>query len=76
MNDNLDKIEELFDCVYGPRYAGGYSYFCKGCGKECNVRESYFECQYGRILPTYIICRYGCGRSWKLEIYLSKKLND
>ncbi len=68
MPDNLASIHELFERRESSRYADGYTYFCRDCGLECNVREMPFGCQGGRILPVYIACRYGCGRSWHLEI--------
>jgi hypothetical protein len=74
--DNLDEIGELFDCVYGSKYAGEYAYFCKTCGKECNVSETQFECQDGRVIPTFIVCRYGCGKKWQLKICLQESLNS
>lgn len=76
MEDNLHEIGERFDCVYGKKYAGDYTYYCKACGKECNVSETRFECKDGRIIPTFIVCRYGCGRKWKLEISIPKSLNN
>ncbi|MBW1982984.1 MAG: hypothetical protein JRJ12_17430 [Deltaproteobacteria bacterium] len=68
MSDNLWAIETLFERRDDPRYADGYAYFCRSCGIECNVGEVPFGCQGGKILPIYIRCRYGCGRSWHLEI--------
>ena len=67
-SDNLSEISKLFDCRQDPRYAGGYSYFCIDCDLECNTGEALFDCKCGLYLPTYIICRYGCGRSWRLQI--------
>ena len=69
--DNLRKIDELFECRVHPKYADGYAWFCKKCNLECNVGETEFECRHREIMPTYIICRYGCGAAWKLEICLS-----
>ena len=68
MPDNLDKIDEFFECRKSGQYAGGYAWFCKSCDKECNVGEVEYLCQDGRILPKYVICRYGCGSSWHLSI--------
>jgi len=68
VQDNLKKIDELFELREDERYAGGYTYFCRECGIEANVGEAVFECQCGKILPTYIICRYGCGAKWQLKI--------
>ncbi len=68
MPDNLNALTELFERKEGPRYADGYAYFCQNCGLECNVGEASFNCRDGSILPIYIKCRYGCGRSWRLEI--------
>ena len=68
VSDNLDDIKENFECRQGDEFAGGYAYFCKRCDTECNVGEIMFHCQGGRILPVYIFCRYGCGKSWKLQI--------
>ncbi len=69
MPDNLSVIKELFERKEDPRYADGYAYFCQTCGLECNVGEASFDCRNGRILPIYIKCRYGCGRSWHLAIF-------
>ena len=69
MTDNLIAINALFERREDSRHADGYTYFCKHCGMECNVKEVLFHCQDGRILPVYIKCRYGCGRSWHLEIH-------
>lgn len=74
--DNLDEIEELFECRIDERHAGGYSYFCKKCHKECNVGEAKFKCRNGKIIPLYIFCRYGCGTKWKLEICLPENSGD
>ena len=68
MPDNLPVLTELFERKEDPRYADGYAYFCQNCGLECNVGEASFDCRGGSILPIYIKCRYGCGRSWHLEI--------
>lgn len=68
MEDNFRKIDELFECRMDNKFAGGYAWFCKKCNFECNVSETKFECQNGKILPTYIKCRYGCGSQWKLEV--------
>ena len=68
MPDNLKEIDKYFELRESKDIAGGYSYWCKECDLECNVGEAVFECQCGTILPTYIICRYGCGRRWRLEI--------
>ena len=76
MSDNLNKIEELFDCVYDPKYADGYTYLCKDCKKVCNVSEAEFRCKDGKIIPTFIVCRYGCGKKWKLKIYIPENLNN
>jgi hypothetical protein len=32
------------------------------------VGEAGFDCQGGKILPIYIKCRYGCGKSWHLQV--------
>lgn len=72
--DNLNEIEELFECRADPKYAGDYAYFCRGCGKECNVSEAKFDCKDGKIIPLYIICRYGCNAKWKLKISIPKSL--
>ena len=69
MPDNLAEIKDHFECKVDDRFADGYAYFCQHCGLECNVGEAGFECQGGRILPIYIKCRYGCGRSWHLEVF-------
>ena len=69
MPDNLDTIKDNFECKVDARFADGYAYFCQHCGLECNVGEADFDCRGGRILPIYIKCRYGCGRSWHLEIF-------
>ena len=69
MPDNLADITENFECKEDARFAGGYAYFCHHCGLECNVGETGFDCQGGNILPIYIKCRYGCGRSWHLQIF-------
>ena len=69
MADNLADIKENFECKVDVRFADGYAYFCQHCGLECNVGEAPFACQGGRILPVYITCRYGCGRSWRLKIF-------
>jgi hypothetical protein len=75
--DNLNEIEKLFECRIGSKYAGDYTYYCKNCHKECNVSEAVFECKDGMIIPTFIICRYGCGESkWKLKISLQGNLED
>ena len=68
MPDNLASIGENFECRVDPRYADGYAYLCQHCGIECNVGEISFDCQDGRIVPLYIICRFGCGKSWRLQI--------
>ena len=68
MSDNLTSIADHFECKVDPRYAGGYTYFCQRCGIECNVGEVGFDCQGGRIVPIYIMCRFGCGKSWRLSI--------
>ena len=75
MADNLTAIKTLFERKEDPRYADGYSYFCQSCGVECNVGEASFDCLGGRILPIYITCRFGCGRSWHLEIFPSGNIN-
>ncbi|MCG6919091.1 MAG: hypothetical protein LJE89_16280 [Deltaproteobacteria bacterium] len=75
MADNITLINDLFERREGSRYPGGYAYFCQKCGMECNVAEASYECQEGRILPLYIKCRYGCGRSWHLKIFPSGKVN-
>lgn len=75
-NDNLGDIDLLFDRREDPRFADGYTWFCRSCDKECNVGEARFECKDGRIIPTYIKCRYGCGASWKLEICFPENLRD
>lgn len=69
MSDNLAAIQELFERKEDPRFADGYTYFCQKCGLECNVGEAPFACQNDKILPIYIKCRYGCGRSWHLKIF-------
>ncbi|MGD8372707.1 MAG: hypothetical protein PVF76_08655 [Syntrophobacterales bacterium] len=69
MGDNIAAINDLFERREHPRYADGYTYFCPDCGLECNVGEASFDCHGGKILPIYIKCRYGCGKSWHLEIY-------
>jgi hypothetical protein len=74
--DNLKEIEELFECRADSKYAGGYTYWCRECDKECNTGEARFECKDGRIIPVYIFCRYGCGKSWKLKISLPKNSGD
>ena len=71
MVDNIAAINDLFERKEGPQYADGYTYFCNNCGLECNVGEASFDCRGGRILPVYIKCRYGCGRSWHLQVYPS-----
>jgi len=75
MADNITSINNLFERKEDPRFADGYAYFCQECGLECNVGEASFKCQEGRILPVYIKCRYGCGRSWHLKISPSGKVN-
>ena len=69
MPDNLAEIKDHFECKVDDRFADGYAYFCQHCGLECNVGEAGFDCQGGRILPIYIKCRYGCGKSWHLEFF-------
>ena len=68
MPDNLADIKENFEYKEDARFAGGYAYFCHHCGLECNVGEVGFDCQGGNILPIYIKCRYGCGKSWYLQV--------
>ena len=68
MRDNLDALTVLFDRKEDPRYADGYAYLCQNGGQECNVGDASFDCLNGSILPIYVKCRYGCGRSWQLEI--------
>ena len=68
MVDNLNTATKLFERREDPRHADGYTYFCRSCGLDCNVAEVGFECQGGRVLPVYIKCRYGCGKSWHLEL--------
>jgi hypothetical protein len=75
MADNIVSINNLFERKEGARFADGYAYFCRKCGLECNVGEVSFQCQEGRILPIYIKCRYGCGRSWHLKISAPGKVN-
>jgi hypothetical protein len=75
MVDNLASIDELFERREHVRYADGYTYFCRECGLECNVSEMPFGCQEGRIFPIYIKCRYGCGKSWHLEIFPTAKVS-
>ena len=75
MRDNLATVHDLFERREDPRYAEGYTYFCRHCGLECNVGEVSFDCQNGRVLPVYVKCRYGCGRSWHLEISTTGKAN-
>lgn len=69
MSDNLADIRENFEYKEDARFAGGYAYFCQQCGLECNVGEVGFSCQGGKILPIYIKCRYGCGKSWHLQVF-------
>jgi hypothetical protein len=75
MADNIISLKNLFERKEGSRFADGYTYFCRECDLECNVGEASFLCQEGRILPVYIKCRYGCGRSWHLEISPSGKMD-
>ena len=75
MADNLALINTLFERKEDPRYADGYAYFRQNCDVECNVGEASFECQDGRTVPIYITCRYGCGRSWYLQIFPSGNID-
>ena len=68
MPDNLADIRDNFEYKEDARFAGGYAYFCHHCGLECNVGEAGFDCQGGKIFPIYIKCRYGCGKSWHLQV--------
>ncbi|MGD8255569.1 MAG: hypothetical protein PVH34_13285 [Syntrophobacterales bacterium] len=68
MPDNLADIKDNFEYKEDARFAGGYAYFCHHCGLECNVGEAGFDCQGAKILPIYIKCRYGCGKSWHLRV--------
>ena len=74
MYDNLSSASDLFECRVDQSHAGGYTYFCRSCGLECNIGEVSFDCRGGEILPVYIKCRYGCGRAWHLEISPSEKV--
>lgn len=74
ITDNLNDIDLLFERREDPKYADGYTWFCRKCDKECNVGETKFACKDGRIIPIYIKCRYGCGAKWKLEISLPESL--
>ena len=75
MNDNLAVLEEFFERREDSRLADGYTYFCRDCGLECNVGEVPFACRNGEILPVYIKCRYGCGRSWHLRIVPAEQIS-
>lgn len=65
---NLWELNKHFECRIDPKHAGGYAYFCRKCGKECNCMEAEFECQDGNIIPLYVICRFGCGARWRLKL--------
>jgi hypothetical protein len=71
VKDNLKRIDELFECRKDDKFADGYAYFCKECDLECNVSEAVFTCQDGKVIPTFIVCRYGCGARWNLKICAS-----
>jgi len=66
MSDNLREIP--FTKVEGKDYAGGYTWICPNCKLECFVEEAQFECQDNNFLPVKIVCKYGCGKRWKLII--------
>lgn len=75
MPDNIAAIDDFFELKEDPRYADGYTYLCNQCGLECNVGEASFACRGGKILPIYIKCRYGCGKSWHLEVFPSGEVS-
>ncbi|OQB41040.1 MAG: hypothetical protein BWY04_01070 [candidate division CPR1 bacterium ADurb.Bin160] len=48
------------------RFVEGYSFICKNCGKPCYCRMDGAE-RHRAFLVVTIICRIGCGKTWKLD---------
>jgi len=67
--DKLAAANEFFEIREARHYADGFPHFCRKRGLRRHVGKVSFDGQAERILPIYIRCRHGCGRSWHLEIF-------
>ena len=76
MKDNLETIADLFTIeVDEKRFAGGWRYVCKKCGKEPFSVEGFFPC-IEKFVPLKLKCDE-CGSRWVLKMEpTSKELEE
>ncbi len=70
-NDNRKDLLDKFDIVFDEthrRFAAGYQWFCKRCGKPCSSQELWFPCK-GRFITLKVVCHLGCMAHWRLKIH-------
>ena len=68
--DNREELFEKFRIELddtGMKFAAGYQWFCRQCGKPASSVETWFACKE-KFVTTKVICHLGCHNHWRLKI--------